>query len=203
MTTYQVKCPCGTTLAVTPETAGEQFVCPRCARKLAFSPPKYKPAAIHAGRGPEEKPTRWFLARNKQRLGPYSSSQLKQLADAGNIIPADMILKEGRQKWVNAGSVRGLFTGAAPPPAPPPELPVVEATPLPEGAAEPLGAFAFSTTPGAAYARRPSGSKHLWLIGGGAALAVVALATVIVLVLNRGNGQQTTDGGVNRFPNAC
>src|SRR5262249_45503012 len=135
MTTYQVKCPCGTTLAVTPEMASEHFVCPRCARKLAFSPPKSKPAAIQAGRGSEEKPTRWFLARNKQRLGPYSSSQLKQLADAGNIIPADMILKEGRQKWVNAGSVKGLFA-AAPPPNPAPELPVVEARPLPQSAAE-------------------------------------------------------------------
>jgi hypothetical protein len=73
---------------------------------------------------------------------------------------------------------------------------MVEPTPVPEGAAEPFGAFAFSTTPGAAYVRRPSGSNRLWLIGGGAALAVVALAAVLVLALTRGNGQRTTDGGV-------
>jgi hypothetical protein len=106
-----------------------------------------------------------------------------------------MILKEGRQKWVNAGSVKGLFA-AAPPPNPLTEPPLVEATPLPQSGAEPFGTFAFSTTPGAAYARRPLSGNHLLLIGGGAALAVVALATVIVLVLNRGTGQQTTDGNI-------
>src|SRR5262245_7386479 len=101
MTSYQVKCPCGTTLTISAEQAGDSFV---CARKLAFTPPSQRPAA--AAVAADSGPAWWFLARNKQRLGPYSSAQLKEFADAGQIQPDDMILRQGRQKWVSAGSIK-------------------------------------------------------------------------------------------------
>src|SRR5262245_8137925 len=123
MPSYQVKCPCGTLLSVEPQLAGDAFVCPRCARKLAFKTPgqRVAPSAAPTASGP----ARWFLARNKQRLGPYTSAQLKAFADAGQLTPEDMILREGRPKWVNAGAVKGLFTAAPPAPAAPPEAQLV------------------------------------------------------------------------------
>jgi hypothetical protein len=200
MTTYQVKCPCGTVLSVMPEMANEPFVCPHCARKLAFTPPRSKLNVARAPAPVEEKSSRWFLARNKQRLGPYSSAQLKQLADAGNIIPDDMILKEGRQKWVNAGSVKGLFT-AKPPSASPPELPVAEAMTTPDTAPDPFGALSFPTRPGTAYARRPRQGKGVLLIGGGVGLAVLAVTIVLVIILNRSDGKRTVEAGNGGNPN--
>jgi hypothetical protein len=190
MTSYQVHCPCGSTLSVTAEMARAEFVCPRCARKLAFSAPKSQPAPRPAA-VTDDKPTRWFLARNKQRMGPYSSAQLKQFADAGNIVPADMILKEGRQKWVSAGSVKGLFT-AAPRPVASPDLPVAEPKPIQENGAARSGAFAFSTNQSVAYAPRRRDKKRLLIIGAGSAAAVIASAVVLMVVMIRGNGESTT-----------
>jgi hypothetical protein len=141
-----------------------------------------------------EKSARWFLARNKQRLGPYSSSQLKQLADEGNIIPDDMILKEGRQKWVNAGTVKGLFTANPPAPAPS-ELPVLEPLTIQESAPDPFGSFAFPSSPGAAYARHPRQNNSWLLIVGGAAAAFLAVIIVTVIILTRGGDQKTVDAG--------
>jgi hypothetical protein len=192
MTTYQVKCPCGTLLSVTTEMAGSEFVCSRCARKLAFAPPQAKPAPKPAAVA-EDKPTRWFLARDKQRMGPYSSAQLKQFADAGNIVPADMILKEGRQKWVTAGSVKGLFK-AAPPPAAAPDLPAAELLPI-QNAPATSGVFTFSKGPSRAYAPRRQINSRWLLIGAGSAAIVIALAVVLIVIMNRGNGEQANAAG--------
>lgn len=70
----------------------------------------------------------YFYTRNKQKQGPVSSSELKQLAATGRLQPTDQVMKEGTSKWVPAGSIKGLFpanTPAAPQPmsAPPPPMP--------------------------------------------------------------------------------
>src|SRR5437899_1316223 len=64
----------------------------------------------------------WFLARNNQRLGPYSPDQLTSLVASGHLLPVDMLLEKGSQKWVQAGSVPGLFAPAATVPQMPPPL---------------------------------------------------------------------------------
>src|ERR1700693_929119 len=51
----------------------------------------------------------WYYARNKGRMGPVSSSELKQLADEGQLQPTDMVLLHGRSTWVPANTVKGLF----------------------------------------------------------------------------------------------
>src|SRR5665213_798985 len=51
----------------------------------------------------------WYYARNKGRMGPVSSSELKQLADEGQLQPTDMVLLHGRRTWVPANTVKGLF----------------------------------------------------------------------------------------------
>ena len=90
----QVTCSCGTVLAVTPERAGATVACPKCARPVAV------PAAAEAN---------WYVARNKQKSGPYSSAQLKRMAVSGQLGPEDMLLHEGQKQWVKAGAVPGLF----------------------------------------------------------------------------------------------
>src|SRR5262249_50124395 len=77
--------------------------------------------------------TKWFIARGKEKVGPHSSAELKELARTGGLLPIDMVLQEGTQKWRRASEVEGLFWIAVPsapqpasllpPPAPTPPRP--------------------------------------------------------------------------------
>ena len=51
----------------------------------------------------------WYVARGKEKLGPFSAAQLKALATQGRLLPTDMLHKEGLPKWVTASSAQGLF----------------------------------------------------------------------------------------------
>jgi hypothetical protein len=51
----------------------------------------------------------FFLAREKQKLGPFSLGQLQEMAGSGQLGPADMILAPGSGKWVPAVSLSALF----------------------------------------------------------------------------------------------
>lgn len=42
----------------------------------------------------------WYVARNGQKTGPYSTEQLKQLAGAGKLGAGDLLWKEGLETWV-------------------------------------------------------------------------------------------------------
>ena len=54
--------------------------------------------------------SKWFFTKDgKKNFGPFSSGQLRQLAANGQLVPADMVFKEGTQKWVTANSISGLF----------------------------------------------------------------------------------------------
>jgi hypothetical protein len=55
---------------------------------------------------------RWYFARQKKKVGPVSTAQLRQLAASGQLRPFDMVLKEGAQKWTPAGSIPTLFRDA-------------------------------------------------------------------------------------------
>jgi ferredoxin len=61
----------------------------------------------------------WYLARNKQRVGPLSFAQLRELAAQGELSRDDMVVQAGAQKWVAAGEVHGLFPQPAATPAEP------------------------------------------------------------------------------------
>lgn len=89
----QVKCVCGAALAVPPERAGTTGTCPKCGRQVTV------PAA---GAG-------WYVAKDKQKMGPFSTAQLKQMIAARQLRPEDMVLREGQEKWARAATVRGLF----------------------------------------------------------------------------------------------
>jgi hypothetical protein len=55
----------------------------------------------------------WYYARSDQQFGPVSASELKQLADAGQLAPNDLLWREGMDAWTTAINLRGLFTEEA------------------------------------------------------------------------------------------
>jgi hypothetical protein len=57
----------------------------------------------------------WFFARDGATSGPFSATQLQELAAAGQIRPQDTVWKEGMERRVSAAKVDKLF--AAPVPA--------------------------------------------------------------------------------------
>jgi hypothetical protein len=84
-------------------------------------------------------PGQWFLRREDKVLGPVDSAKLKSLATSGQINESTQVAQQATGPWVNAGTIRGLFTATAPAatspgPAtvpPPPTPPPVAAQPKP------------------------------------------------------------------------
>ena len=54
--------------------------------------------------------SRWYYTPdNRQRLGPVTLEQLKQLALSGALRPGHMIMPEGGEKWIPVETVTGVF----------------------------------------------------------------------------------------------
>ena len=51
----------------------------------------------------------WRYSKNGQQHGPVTSSQLKELAAAGQIGANDLVWKDGMAEWTPASSIDGLF----------------------------------------------------------------------------------------------
>lgn len=51
----------------------------------------------------------WFFARGVENFGPVSYAQLEQYALTGQLLPSDVVWKEGMAEWVEAGSLDLLF----------------------------------------------------------------------------------------------
>ena len=66
----------------------------------------------------------WYVGRNGQQSGPFSQQQLRQMAVAGQLSPADLLWKEGMPNWVPCSSVKGLFLQSAAISAPSPRASV-------------------------------------------------------------------------------
>src|ERR1700687_447219 len=70
----------------------------------------------------------WYYGRSENKLGPYSSRELRDLAIAGTIRPTDTVWKAGIEKGVAADKVKNLFAptpaDAVPPPVEPPAEPI-------------------------------------------------------------------------------
>ncbi|MEX0728186.1 MAG: DUF4339 domain-containing protein [Planctomycetaceae bacterium] len=52
---------------------------------------------------------KWMCMLNDQESGPFTSEQLKKLAQSGNLKPDDLVRLEDQQKWRQASSVKGLI----------------------------------------------------------------------------------------------
>src|SRR5262245_334523 len=51
----------------------------------------------------------WYVMRKGKLKGPYSDFQFHRLAEDGAIIPTDLVWYTGRQEFIPACEVRGLF----------------------------------------------------------------------------------------------
>lgn len=49
----------------------------------------------------------WYLARNGQQYGPYSSEQFRQFAAEGRLTPNDLVASVSGQQWLPASTVPG------------------------------------------------------------------------------------------------
>ena len=48
----------------------------------------------------------WYYANDQQKLGPFSSGQLKELAATGQLVPTHTVWQEGVEKGVVAAKVK-------------------------------------------------------------------------------------------------
>ena len=122
----------------------------------------------------------WHYSVGGNRLGPVASSELKSLAESGQLSPTDLIWKEGLQNWVAASSVKGLFPkSSGPPPLPAISQPASAAedlAPKVEAAARATADAAKAAMKSIA-ASKPIAGFHIQRAALGAASILGALAT--------------------------
>jgi len=56
----------------------------------------------------------WYYEKSGKQVGPISSSELKAKARAGELLPSDLIWREGMTDWKPARSAKGLFQEVLP-----------------------------------------------------------------------------------------
>ncbi|MSR45315.1 MAG: DUF4339 domain-containing protein [Phycisphaerales bacterium] len=56
----------------------------------------------------------WHYSKNGQTFGPVDGVALKQLASSGQLLPTDLVWKEGMPEWSSAEKVKGLFASTPP-----------------------------------------------------------------------------------------
>jgi hypothetical protein len=89
----------------------------------------------------------WYFSKGEKKFGPYSSTQLKQLADNGKILPSDTVWKEGIERGVLAAKVKHLFSVS------PTKSPPVQTAKVPSASA--------STAPPASHGPSPTEAESL------------------------------------------
>ena len=65
----------------------------------------------------------WYYAKGDDQFGPISETELKTLADSGELASTDMVWRDGMSAWQQAGRIRSLFPNSeasSGPTAPPP-----------------------------------------------------------------------------------
>jgi len=55
----------------------------------------------------------WYIGRNKQKFGPFSTNQLQQLVTLGLVQSTEYVLQEGSSRWVAVASITGMVPAAA------------------------------------------------------------------------------------------
>src|SRR3954451_23112913 len=54
----------------------------------------------------------WYYAKAGKQFGPITSAELKRMAQAGELVPDDLVFQEGGTQWVSASTVKGLFNSS-------------------------------------------------------------------------------------------
>jgi hypothetical protein len=55
------------------------------------------------------KKKKWFYKRDGEQQGPFANREIREMVRTGDILPTDLLWKEGMQSWIAAGSVPKLF----------------------------------------------------------------------------------------------
>jgi hypothetical protein len=153
----------------------------------------------------------WYLKIANKELGPFSSEQLKTMAQKGQLSPEDLVRQGDRGPWTAAGRVRGLLAAAAtsadstPPPAlktavplnPPPVLapppPSIAGMDANVSAPAPSSPVAATTSPAEAKRKRKRRQKTLFVGLLGALIALTVVAAVIVVFNTGRNPAESAD----------
>jgi hypothetical protein len=113
--------------------------------------------------------------RNGQRFGPVAAHQLKALAAAGQLLPTDLVWREGMADWRPASQCKGLFSAT-----PPAAIPVA----VPANAPQPGGRqpVPLAPRPGAAAGRQQKKALPRWVIAIGTlgVLGIVGLVGIVI-----------------------
>src|SRR5262249_32319613 len=130
---------------------------------------------------------KWYYASGKQKMGPFSFTQLQQLALAGTIQPTSMVWQEGTQKWQTVSDVPGLFPSVA-------EGICVEPVSSAPTAAHPPTPVSNTRAPVADFepwGRNGLGSRRglAWIGGVASALVVIGIS---VAISRHGGGPSST-----------
>jgi uncharacterized RDD family membrane protein YckC len=56
----------------------------------------------------------WYVGKNGQQSGPFTSRQLRQMAADGQLSPTDLLWKEGMNDWAPCSSIKGLLAESSP-----------------------------------------------------------------------------------------
>lgn len=90
----------------------------------------------------------WFYMKGANKHGPVNSSRLRELADSGQLLPTDLVWREGMNDWKRARKIDGLFDAVSQPQkqADPWQVPVK--TPPKRPPAPPSNMFVIQTAAG-------------------------------------------------------
>jgi uncharacterized protein YkwD len=94
-----------------------EFTCPHCQKPFTAPPTAglvHCPLCQQSIDVPTTPASRWYLARDNKKLGPYTWQQLCTLAEDDQLHADDMLLQEGERQWVRADTLNGLFADRAP-----------------------------------------------------------------------------------------
>ena len=129
----------------------------------------------------------WFYAKGGKKHGPVSGAELKQLASSGQLLPDDMVKKEGIVKWASARSIKGLFPEAAAGltpvrPLPPSAAASPSAVPVSVASPQTLPATPSMLARAKAAWRKAGVPVRISVIGGGVFVLLLILMVPIVLL---------------------
>ncbi len=197
-------CPKCQTVLQAAEQAGAVVACPRCQAQVRVPSPKVvSPPAVPASRPDSAAaPTPWYYARGGERHGPFTTAQLKQLAQTGELQPTDSVWKEGMPTWRPASDVKGLFSATQPKAKNgPPPLPTLaeNGSASSEGLAESAGHSQAAPADRALKSGGLLGSPmKLALIGAAVAVPLLVVAAVGVFLAVRSGSATGTKADSQR-----
>src|SRR5436305_11495113 len=55
----------------------------------------------------------WSWSRGPRRFGPLAKTALAEMAQAGTLLPTDLVWRDGMGGWIPAGRLPSLFPSAA------------------------------------------------------------------------------------------